>query len=251
MLMSSANVQMAAPRGGHRVLGNNAEALMKVFVVALAVAMVAASANAQRLVSIPVAGTAAHIEADLYGSGERAVLLAHGGRFHKESWRAQAQELAANGFLVLAIAFRGDGFNPDGTPAALGSDEDNATDVLAGAAYLRSLHVKSLAAIGASLGGDAVGNAQARSAVFDRMVFLGSEGGSEPERLAGSKLYLVARDDVSGDGPRLPGITAHYDRAPQPKRLVVVEGKAHAQYLYETDQGPRVLREILLFLAEK
>jgi dienelactone hydrolase len=224
---------------------------MKVFAIGLTVVLFAASANAQRLVSIPVAGTTAHIDADLYGSGDRAVLLAHGGRFHKESWRAQAQELAADGFLVLAIAFRGDGFNPDGTPTALGSDEDNATDVLAGAAYLRSIKVKSLAATGASLGGDAVGNAQARSAVFDRMVFLGSEGGSAPEKLQGSKLYLFARDDVSGSGPRVPGITAHFDRAPQPKRLVVVEGKAHAQYLFATDQGPRVLREILSFLAEK
>lgn len=223
---------------------------MKMLATGLAIALSAASAWAQREVSIPVAGTAAHIDADLYGSGERGVLLAHGGRFHKESWRAQAQQLAASGFLVLAIAFRGDGFNPDGTPAALGSDEDNATDVLAGANYLRSLNVKSLAAIGASLGGDAVGNAQARSTVFDRMVFLGSEGGSAPERLVGSKLYLVARDDASGSGPRLPGITAHFDRAPQPKRMLVVEGKAHAQYLFATDQGPRVLQEILSFFAE-
>lgn len=176
---------------------------MKVFAMGLAFVLFAASACAQRLVSIPVAGTAAHIEADLYGSGDRAVLLAHGGRFHKESWRAQAQQLAANGFLVLAIAFRGDGFNSDGTPAAMGSDEDNATDVFAAANYLHSLNLKSIAAIGASLGGDAVGNAQARSAVFDRMVFLGSEGGNAPEKLAGSKLYLVARDDASGSGPRL------------------------------------------------
>jgi dienelactone hydrolase len=224
---------------------------MKLLATGLAILMVTASACAQRLVSIPVPGTTSHIDADLYGSGVRAVLLAHGGRFHKESWRAQAQQLAGDGFLVLAIAFRGDGFNPDGTPAALGSDQDNAADVLAGAAYLCSLHVKSLAAIGASLGGDAVGNAQAHSADFDRMVFLGSEGGSAPEKLLGNKLYLVAREDASGSGPRLPGITEHFDRAPQPKRLVVVEGTAHAQYLFATDQGPRVLREILSFLAEK
>ena len=224
---------------------------MKALLIESLIAMFAVSACAQRPISIPVPGTASHIDADLYGSGDRALLLAHGGRFHKESWSAQAQQLAANGFLVLSIAFRGDGFNPDGSPAALGSDEDNATDVLAAAAYLRSLNLKSLTAIGASLGGDAVGNSQARTAVFDRMVFLGSEGGNVPEKLAGSKLYIVARDDVSGSGLRLPGIAAHYDRAPQPKRLFVVEGKAHAQYLFDTDQGPRVLREILSFLAEK
>jgi predicted alpha/beta hydrolase len=223
---------------------------MRALAIGVTLALLSATSGAQKLVSIPVPGTGAHFEADLYGAGDRAVLLAHGGRFHKESWRAQAQQLAGHGFLVLAIAFRGDGFNPDGSPGALGSDEDNALDVLAGAAYLRSLPVSSLAAIGASLGGDAVGIAQARSAVFDKMVFLGSEGGDAPERLKGSKLYIVARDDASGSGPRLPGIQAHYARVPRPRKLVVVDGKAHAQFLFDTDQGPRVMREILSFLAE-
>src|SRR5215467_791618 len=31
--------------------------------------------------------------ADLYGQGSRAVVLAHGGRFNKESWRDQARAL--------------------------------------------------------------------------------------------------------------------------------------------------------------
>ena len=38
------------------------------------------------------------IYADLYGNGERGVVLAHGGRFTKESWQPQAQLLARAGF---------------------------------------------------------------------------------------------------------------------------------------------------------
>src|ERR1700735_224569 len=49
------------------------------------------------------------IFADLYGIGERAVVLAHGGQFDKESWAPQARELVASGFEVLAIDFRGYG----------------------------------------------------------------------------------------------------------------------------------------------
>src|SRR5215510_1483658 len=45
--------------------------------------------------------------ADLYGSGERGLVLAHGGRFNKESWEKQARELTRAGFRVLAINFRG------------------------------------------------------------------------------------------------------------------------------------------------
>jgi hypothetical protein len=36
--------------------------------------------------------------ADLYGQGSNAVVLTHGGRFHKESWHDQALSLASAGF---------------------------------------------------------------------------------------------------------------------------------------------------------
>ncbi len=49
------------------------------------------------------------VYADMYGNGDRAVLLAHGGRFNKESWEQQARALAAAGFRCLAIDFRGYG----------------------------------------------------------------------------------------------------------------------------------------------
>jgi hypothetical protein len=62
---------------------------------------------------------------------------------------------------------------------------------------------------------------------------------------------MVARDDTSGDGPRLPRIRADYERAPEPKQLVILEGSAHAQYLFETDQAERVMCEILRFLNPK
>jgi hypothetical protein len=62
-------------------------------------------------------------------------------------------------------------------------------------------------------------------------------------------LFIVARDDASGDGPRLPGIRAKYEKAPEPKKLILLEGSAHAQFLFDTDQGERVMREILRFLS--
>ena len=47
------------------------------------------------------------VYADIYGKGERGVVLAHGGRFNKESWQKQAGTLASAGFRVLALDFRG------------------------------------------------------------------------------------------------------------------------------------------------
>lgn len=52
-----------------------------------------------------------------------------------------------------------------------------------------------------------------------------------------------------GDKPRLPRIQAQYDLTPEPKELVILEGSAHAQFIFETAQGERLLREILRFLS--
>jgi dienelactone hydrolase len=221
-------------------------------IAVLSVALMASHANAKQTITIPLPDGHSQIQADLYGSGPRGIVLAHGGRFGKESWAPQAQILAAKGFTVLAIQFRGDKKNADGSTSAEGAYPDNAVDVLAAVRYLHSKGLRSVSAIGGSLGGDAVGDADAAApGEFDRVVFLGSEGGSNPEKLTGRKLYLVARDDTSGDGKRLPGIEAHFARASQPKKLMIVDGSAHAQYLFGTPEGERVMNEILQFVSRR
>ena len=83
------------------------------------------------------------------------------------------------------------------------------------------------------------------------MVLLGSTGGSAPQRLKGRKLFIVSRDDLGpGDEPRLPRIRADYTKAPEPKELIILDGSAHAQFLFATNQGDRLMREILRFLSE-
>lgn len=222
------------------------------WVIALLIVSLAGPVFGQRSVTFSLPDKSAQIQADLYGIGSRGVVLAHGGRFNKESWKKQAEILSSHGFLVLALRFRGDSTNPDGSPGSSGSDDDNAADVLAAVSYLRQSGAKKVSAIGASLGGDAVGEANARSTPgnIERVVFLGSSGGDVPEKLTGRKLFIVARDDRSADGLRLPEISAHYAKASQPKKLVTLEGSAHAQYLFQTDQGPLVMKEILDFLSE-
>jgi dienelactone hydrolase len=190
------------------------------------------------------------LHADLYGKGDRAVVLAHGGRFTRESWRKQAEVLAEARFRVLAIDFRGYGQSWE-----LGSqteDWKHYPDVLAAVRYLHNAGAKSVSIVGASMGGDAAGDASSDSnpGEIDRIVFLGAEGGDAPERLKGRKLFIVTRDDRSGDGPRLPGISESYRKAPEPKKLIILDGSAHAQFIFETDQGPRLMQIIQQFLSE-
>jgi pimeloyl-ACP methyl ester carboxylesterase len=224
---------------------------MRGLVGTIAVVLLSGVAGAQTTVSFPTVDGGV-VFADLYGAGERAVVLAHGGQFNKESWAPQARALVAAGFEVMAIDFRGYGrshgpgdSNPMDAPLQL--------DLLAAVRYLHEHGAKSVSIVGGSMGGGAAGDASIASEAgeIDRLVLLGTAPNGPAERLKSPVLFLVARDDASEDGPRLPRIKAQFDKAPQPKELIVLDGSAHAQYLFATDQGERVMREILRFLRAK
>lgn len=204
---------------------------------------------AQQAISFPTQD-GGRICADLYGKADRGVVLAHGGRFNKESWGEQARTLMSAGFEVLAIDFRGFGCSSGPGHA----DFDNApfdNDVLAAVRYLKTHGSKTVSVVGGSFGGGAAGDASIKSiqGEIDRIVFLGAAPNLSAEKLKSRALFIVARDDSNGAGPGLPGIRAQYERAPQPKELIVLEGSAHAQFLFQTDQSARVMREILRFLS--
>ena len=213
--------------------------------------LLSANAAAQKTVSFPTEDGGI-VYADIYGAGDRAVVLAHGGQFNKESWAKQAQTLVAAGFQVLALDFRG--YGKSRGPG--GSDPMDAPlhlDVLAAVRYLRKAGAKSVSIVGASMGGGAAGDASIASqpGEIDRVVFLGYAPNEPADKLKSSSLFIVARDDASGDGPRLPGIRKQYDKAPEPKRLIILNGSAHAQFLFQTNQADRVMHEILRFLSAK
>lgn len=190
------------------------------------------------------------IYGNLYGKGDRGIVLAHGGRFTKESWEKQAQVLVKAGFRVLAIDFRGRGKSRGGA-----NSDDVRFDVLAAIRYLRENGAKTVSIIGASFGGGAAAEAavEAKPGEIDCLVLLAHAPIDKPEQIKGRKLFILARDDYSGDNkiPRLPEIRRQYERAPGPKELVILDGSAHAQFIFETDQGERLMREILRFLSPR
>jgi pimeloyl-ACP methyl ester carboxylesterase len=221
------------------------------FLIIVVPFLLMAFAAAQTAVSFPTEGGGL-VYADVYGEGDKAVVLAHGGQFNKESWKKQAETLVAAKFRVLALDFRGYG-KSKGPGDSDPMDAPLYQDVLAAVRYLRKAGAKSVSVVGASMGGWAAGDASIASqpGEIDRVVFLGSAPGGPADKLKSPSLFIVARDDASGDGPRLPGIRAQYEKAPEPKQLIVLEGSAHAQFLFQTDQADRVMSEILRFLSAK
>ena len=224
---------------------------MRTVIVIFAALLFAGNACSQTTVSI-LTEDGGVVFADLYGSAERAVVLTHGGQFNKESWAPQARRLVASGFEVLAIDFRGYG-NSHGPGDKDPEDAPLEKDVLAAVRYLHTTGAKSVSIVGGSMGGGAAGDASiaSRPGEIDRIVMLGAAPNGPAEKLKSPALFIVARDDANEDGPRLPGIEAQYEKAPEPKKLVVLEGSAHAQFLFQTDQGERVMREILGWLKNR
>lgn len=181
------------------------------------------------------------IVADVYGQGENVVVLAHGAAFNKESWAPQARALAVRGHRVLAINFRGYG-------ASAAGREGNARylDVLAAVRYARAHGARSVSVVGASMGGGAAARAAVEAAAgeIDRLFLLSPVSITSPDAMhAGRILYVASRDE-----PMAPGIRDQFSRAPEPKRLELLDGSGHAQNIFTTDQGPALTTLLLDFV---
>jgi hypothetical protein len=55
---------------------------------------------------------------------------------------------------------------------------------------------------------------------------------------------------VTSNGDRLAAkVQEQFEKAPEPKELLLLDGSAHAQFLFETDQGERLMSKLLDFLS--
>src|SRR5713101_4351163 len=107
--------------------------ILRLFLAAL---LLPGLAVAQRHVSFPTQDGGV-VHADLYGKSERGLILAHGGRFTKESWKDQVPAFLNAGFRVLAVDFRGRGQSRG--PQSKSGEDGAEYDVLAAVRYLRKI----------------------------------------------------------------------------------------------------------------
>ena len=179
---------------------------------------------------------------NLYGQGSHAVVLAHGAVFNKESWNELATQLSSAGFQTLAIDFRGYGKSTAGRSRGALHE-----DILGGIGYLKKQGATRVSVVGASMGGGAAGDAatQAEPGEIDRLILLAAVGTSSPQRMQGSKLFVVSRED----GMRRT-VEQQFTAAAGPKELRILEGRAHAQHIFRTDRARELTEAILTWLAK-
>jgi len=203
--------------------------------------MVACSSPSAPLeVSFPTAD-GGMVVADFYAaSGSDGVVLAHGAAFDKASWAPFASWLVGRGHQVLAIDFRGYGRSTAGTDAHALFE-----DVLAAVRFLHGRGVVRVAVLGASMGGGAAAEAATRAAPGDieRVILLSPVSITDPEHLSGPLLFTASEKE-----PMVTQVTEQYQRAPEPKQLVLLPGTAHAQHIFATDQAERLRATLAMFL---
>ncbi len=205
-------------------------------VTGLVVALLASapSITQPRLVTFDTAD-GGRIQAHLYAGGERSVVLAHGMVFNKESWAPQAERLAAAGYTVLAIDFRGYGESVGGSNSRALYE-----DVLGGVRFLKGRGLASVSVIGGSMGGGAAAAAagMAEPGEIDKLILLSGTpiGGIEGIKSAAT-LFVVSEGEGMANQ-----VEDQYQRAPGPKRLELLPGNAHAQHIFKTEQSDPLIR---------
>ena len=65
---------------------------------------------------------------------------------------------------------------------------------------------------------------------YSRLMRLIASPNLSGDKLKSRALFIVARNDGTDGGLRLPGVRAQYERAFQPKELIVADGSAHANF---------------------
>jgi pimeloyl-ACP methyl ester carboxylesterase len=201
----------------------------------------AVAAQAPSDVSFPTSdgGT---VDADLYGTGTHGVVFAHGAVFNKQSWAPLAKRIAAHGFRALAINFRGYGKSRGGSD---GRALD--LDVIAAVRWLHEQGVKDVDVVGGSMGGGAAGDAATivKPGEINKLVLLSPMPIGRPENIkAASILYIASRYEGLA-----PIVKAQYQRAPKPKQLILLDGSAHAQNIFATNQAQNLSDDIVKFLT--
>ncbi len=183
------------------------------------------------------------IIADFYPAGNKAVVLAHGAIFNKESWSSLAVKIARAGVTVLAINFRGYGDSQAGKRTSALEE-----DVLGALHYLHRIGYDTVSVLGASMGGGASARAavKANPGQLFRLILLSPVSIPHPQKMrAGEIIYIASKKEGMA-----VSIQEQYEQAPPPKKIYWIEGSAHAQHIFKTGQGEKLTRLILALLKE-
>lgn len=173
--------------------------------------------------------TVGNTEALIWGKGARGVVLAHGASYDAASWEPQGQTLADNGAMAVAV----EGTSPQNLRAAI--------------SYLkRERDVEGVSLIGASAGAGPVLQVAGENPEEVNQIILLSGVGDVSQLGEYPKLFVASAGEGMAERVRQMASEAPGDQ----NEALIFPGDAHAQAIFQTEQGERLMQVILQRLEE-
>lgn len=169
------------------------------------------------------------IYSEQYGSGDHVLILVHMNNGRPADWKDAAQKLAAQGFQAVAV-----GMNVD--------------TVLRSVKHFQKTGAKKISLIGASRGADVVGNAakQLPPGTLHRVIMLSAWDLSGTDAIPGEKMFAHSKNEKDSNW-----MQDKFDKASEPKKLLVLEGYGHGLRIFKDEtEGKKLFGEIVAFLKK-
>lgn len=161
-------------------------------------------------------------EALVWGDGNRGVVLSHGAVYDAASWSTQAEKIASAGATVLAV------------------EDTSAESIQAAVDYLKDKRdVQSVSLVGASAGSAGVLDVGRQSPGDVAQIILLSGTGDVSGLGDFPKLFTASEGEGLAEQVRQMA-----EEAPGKAEALIVGGDAHAQAIFDSPSGERLLKAI-------
>lgn len=184
------------------------------------------------------------INGNIFGSGNRWVIISHMRPTTQTSWFDFARYLANNGYIVLTYDFRGYGKSGGSQDISnIDKDLDAALD------FVIQYDAEKIFLIGASMGGTASLVVASRQTV-DGVISFSSP--TEIDSLSAidkvgnidaPKLFIASQ----GDENAAESANTLFDASPEPKEIEILDGSAHGTFIFEKEpDNAEIVKQIVL-----
>ena len=185
------------------------------------------------------------LNGNIFGQGNKWVVLSHMYPTDQTSWFDFAKELAGRGYVALTFDFRGYGKSKGNKDDIPNIDKD----IKAAIAYVKQYDYEKLFLIGASMGGTATIVAAAEEDVSGVVTLAAPDKmGNDMDALAVVSKLKMPKIFISAKGDEYHAESANrlYENAVEPKAIEIIEGKAHGTFIFEEEpENAQTLKDII------
>lgn len=185
------------------------------------------------------------INGNIFGSGNRWVILSHMYPTDQTSWFDFARYLADNGYIVLTYDFRG--YSKSGGSRDIPNIDK---DLEAALDFVRQYDAEKIFVMGASMGGTVSLIVSSRQPI-DGVISFSSptefkdlSAIDKVGKIDAPKLFIASQ----GDKNAAKSANTLFDASAEPKEIEILDGNAHGTYIFEKEpDNADIVKQIVLY----